>query len=85
MGHECLQLKSSVLGIFVTNMSGISVRFLGDVGQYVGFGGEMTFKFLVVILCKSEEPRGFETRHFHWICLELMSPPTIKLWPRVLK
>lgn len=42
-----------MLRIFVTNMSSISVRFLGDVGQYVGFRGEMTFRFLVVILCKS--------------------------------
>lgn len=74
-----------MLGIFVTNMSSISGRFLGDVGQYVGFGREMTFWFLVVILCKSEVSRRFETRHPHWICLAFMSPPTIKLWPRVLK
>ena len=65
-------------------MSSISGRFLGDVGQYVGFGGEMTFRFLVVILCESEVPREFETRQPHWICLAFMSPPTIKLWPRVL-
>lgn len=54
-----------MLGIFVTNLSSISGRFLGDVGQYVGFGGEVTFRFLIVILYKSEVPRRFETRHPH--------------------
>jgi hypothetical protein len=61
MGHECLPLKSNVCWEFLLQIC--LVYLVVFLEMSARFGGEMTFKFLVVILCKSGVPRGFETRN----------------------